>query len=181
MSDTAKPRDYRDVLPRDFRNLTPKEYIDERLNSYKKWYDSKAVAAKKNYLMTRTVTVVAGVILPVVVNIKPIPTPYTEYAATLISLLVALLVSLETVFHYREQWKNYRSTEQFLGREYFLFVSGEGVYKQLNEAQAFVTFVERIESAIAAENASTLEVLTTVSESQKEKPSTERSANKKTS
>src|SRR2546428_12979087 len=33
-----------------------------------------------------------------------IPFPYVTYFATIISLLVVITVSLESVYHYREQW-----------------------------------------------------------------------------
>lgn len=83
---------------------------------------------------------------------------------TIIGLLVVIVVSLESVFHYREQWKNYRSTEQLLGHEKFLFRSRVGRYKGLSDQDAFRLFVERVEEAIAAENAATLNVMTMASE-----------------
>ena len=78
--------------------------------------------------------------------------------------MVVVLVSLESVFHFREQWKNYRSTEQLLSKEYFNFTTGEGPYREKEKREAFLDFVDRVENAIASENASTLNVMTTVSE-----------------
>ena len=168
MEESARPsRDYRDLTPRGFEELTPEKYIEERVSGYRRWYDGKAVVAKRKYFWMRSVTVVSGVLLPVLINFKSPSVPYADYVVTAVSLVIALSVSLEGVFHFREQWKNYRSTEQYLGSEYFLFVSGEGVYRQMKDRDAYVTFVERIESAIASENASTLNILTTVSEDQK--------------
>ena len=82
-------------------------------------------------------------------------------------MIVVLLVSLERVFHYREQWANYRSTEQFLRKEYFLFTTKKGLYADKKKEDAYRLFVERVEGSIEAENASTLQVLTTVSEAPK--------------
>jgi hypothetical protein len=79
-------------------------------------------------------------------------------------LLVVITVSLESVFHYREQWKNYRSTEQLLGHEKFLFRSRVGRYQSLADEEAFRSFVERVEELIAAENSATLNVMTMASE-----------------
>ena len=67
------------------------------------------------------------------------------------SLLVVVSVSMESVYHYREQWKNYRSTEQLLGHEQFEFLARVGPYEGLEEDKedkAFRLFVERIENAI---------------------------------
>src|SRR5205823_8993591 len=85
-------------------------------------------------------------------------------AITITSLFVVITVSLESVFHYREQWKNYRSTEQLLGHEKFLFLSRVGRYADLDDARAFHLFVERVEDAIATENSATLNVMTMAAE-----------------
>ena len=37
----------------------------------------------------------------------------------------------------REQWKNYRATEQLLAKEYFNFVTAEGPYRDQDEGEAF--------------------------------------------
>ncbi|MFI6359259.1 DUF4231 domain-containing protein [Streptomyces sp. NPDC050743] len=80
--------------------------------------------------------------------------------ATVLSLIVVGSVSLESVYRYREQWKNYRSTEQLLGHERIYFETKVGPYAGLSESEAFTTLVARVESAIANENSATLNVMT---------------------
>ncbi|MBX3628373.1 MAG: DUF4231 domain-containing protein [Nitrosomonas sp.] len=141
-----------------FGSWKPADYIEQRAKQYQTWYDKKAVSAKATYLRMRTAIVLGGVVVPVIVNSA---LPGKEIVASIISLVVAACVALESVYHYREQWKNYRSTEQFLGREQVLFLTGEGGYKEFKSAQAaFIYFVERCEGAIEVENASTLNVMT---------------------
>ncbi len=141
-----------------FGSWKPSDYIEKRARQYQAWYDGKAVIAKRQYLQMRTAIVLGGVFVPVIVNSA---IPYKEAVASVISLIVAACVALESVYHYREQWKNYRSTEQFLGREQILFLTGEGDYKAFNSPrEAFIHFVERCEGAIEAENASTLNIMT---------------------
>ncbi|HEY1767836.1 MAG TPA: DUF4231 domain-containing protein [Terracidiphilus sp.] len=103
--------------------LTAEQYISSRLEQYQGWYDGKAVAMKAKYLRMRAMSVIGGSLVPVLINV-----PYhaevggvsvVQVIVTLISLLVVISLSLESVFHYREQWKNYRSTEQLLGHENF--------------------------------------------------------------
>jgi hypothetical protein len=153
---------------RPYGSMTPEEYIDERLNQFREWYDLKAKRAKKLYQWMRAVTVVSGAIVPVLINL---PIKNIDFFTTLVSLLVVVLISLESVFHFREQWKNYRATEQLLAKEYFNFVTGEGPYRNQDEKEAFLNFVERVENAIASENASTLNVMTTLSDKKSENPS----------
>jgi hypothetical protein len=152
---------------RQFGSMSQEEYIDERLNQFREWYDKKATQAKKIYQRMRAITVGGGAIVPVLINL---PFSGIELVATTISLIVVVFVSLESVFHFREQWKNYRATEQLLAKEYFNFVTAEGPYREQAEKEAFLNFVNRVENAIASENASTLNVMTTLSEQKAETP-----------
>lgn len=107
--------------------FTPEQYIEARVKQYQGWYDRKAVSCKNRHLRMRAFTVVAGGIVPVLVNVENsinslLGYPVMKAAITVISLMVVVTVSLETVFHYREQWKNYRSTEQLLGHEQLSFL-----------------------------------------------------------
>ncbi|UUU42020.1 DUF4231 domain-containing protein [Streptomyces sp. NBC_00162] len=132
-------------------------YVDTRLSQYQKWYDRKAVKMKAMHLRMRTVSVVGGAMVPVLVNID---LPFARLTATALSLVVVGSVSLESVYRYREQWKNYRSTEQLLGHEKVYFQSGVGPYLGLSESESFTTLVARVEKAIASENSATLNVMT---------------------
>jgi len=123
----------------------------------------------------RAFTVVAGGIVPVLVNVETsintlIGYPVMKAAITVISLMVVVAVSLESVLHYREQWKNYRSTEQLLGHEQFAYLTKVRVYKEASPEDAFKLFVERVEDAISSENAATLNVMTVGSEATTDKP-----------
>ena len=160
---------YPKLPPRKFHSVDAETYIAERFNDAISWYDSKAVTSKSRYQWMRAVSVIGGVLVPVLVNVSlPGLEIYLKAVTTVLSTLVVLLVSLESVFHYREQWVNYRSTEQFLRREYFLFAAKEGVYTDLRSADdAFRVFVERVEAKIESENTSTLQILTTVTEAPK--------------
>ncbi len=152
---------YPRLLPRKYASVPSEAYIAERVNDAIAWYDKSADKQKKLYLRMRATTVIGGAIVPVLVNVK---NDYVDIVTTIISLIVVLLVSLESVYHYREQWTNYRSTEQCLRHEYFLFTSKGGVYAAKNKAAAYQHFVERVEELISSENASTLKVMTAISD-----------------
>jgi hypothetical protein len=102
--------------------------------------------------------VVFGTTVPVLLNIN---LAYSTFVTTILSVTVVILISLEGVYHYREQWKNYRSTEQFLSHEKYRYLGKIGAYENLEETAAFRLLLDRIEGAIEAENAATLNVLTT--------------------
>lgn len=160
---SPKKADWSAKLPiRGFGKLTPEEYVAERLNPEMDYYNKSAGRSKQRYLQMRALTVVGGALVPVLVNVD---LPYIDILTTAISLVVVLFVSLETVYRYREQWTNYRTAEQNLRNEYFVFTARSGAYAGLDEPSAFTLFVNRIEQAIQAENASTLRVMTTLTES----------------
>ncbi|MCX5390434.1 DUF4231 domain-containing protein [Streptomyces sp. NBC_00094] len=137
--------------------MTPQRYIETRLAQYQEWYDVKATRMKAMHLRMRTVSVVGGALVPVFVNVD---LAFARVTATVLSVVVVAAVSLESVYRYREQWKNYRSTEQLLGHERVYFEAKVGPYHNLPKRDAFSTLVARVEKAIASENSATLNVMT---------------------
>ncbi|MFB7392577.1 DUF4231 domain-containing protein [Streptomyces sp. NPDC056191] len=137
--------------------MTPQRYIETRLTQYQGWYDAKATRMKAMHLRMRTVSVVGGAFVPVFVNLD---LAFARVTATVLSVVVVAAVSLESVYRYREQWKNYRSTEQLLGHERVYFETKVGPYHNLPRREAFSTLVARVEKAIANENSATLNVMT---------------------
>ena len=133
------------------------EYIETRVNQYIGWYDAKSGTMKRTYLRYRTAAVVGGALIPVATNIQALPGK--DYIVSVLGLLVVILVSLDSVYHWGDQWKNYRSTEQVLGREIVFYRSRVGPYTGLDEELASKRLVERCEEAIAVENTATLNVL----------------------
>jgi Protein of unknown function (DUF4231) len=161
--------------------LTPEQYISQRLEQYQGWYDKKSVSMKTKYLRMRALSVVGGSVVPVLINV-PFDANLAGFSivkviVTVISLCVVISISLENVFHYREQWKNYRSTEQLLGHEKFYFRTRVGRYHGVSDEGAFLLLVERVEEAVASENAATLNTMTTASESATSWKSTQRKTN----
>jgi hypothetical protein len=168
-SPPAAPQvNYPRVPPRTHASIYPEDYIAERVNDAIAWYDKSADKNKKYYLRMRAATVIGGALVPVLVNLD---FPYIDVLTTVISLVVVLLVSLESVYHYREQWTNYRSTEQNLRREYFLFTSKGGAYASKEKGEAYQHFVERVEELIGTENSSTLKILSSLTEAKPEEKS----------
>jgi hypothetical protein len=162
MPDTNKS-DWRFLTPRAHGGIGPEEYIQERMFQFRKWYDEKAAKAKARFQWMRAVSVVGAAIVPVLLNVD---FPSRTALTTVLSLVVVVLVSLESVFHFGDQWRNYRSTEQFIAQEYFYFTTGDGPYKGMAPDRAFLQLVERVEGAISAENSSTLSVLTVAARAQ---------------
>ena len=150
----------------DVHQDTAEQYLENRVDQYRSWYDNKAVSLKKKYQRTQVMAAAGAILIPVINNINfTLPIGTTEIdvgktSVTIIGVIVALSIAFEGVYHYREQWKNYRSTEQYLETQKQLFIHSIGDYSKLDNKDAFRLLVNRIEGAIAEENAVTLNILT---------------------
>ncbi|HMH07225.1 MAG TPA: DUF4231 domain-containing protein [Terriglobales bacterium] len=146
-----------------------KEYIDSRLISgqtgYLGYYDRTAQRMKRRHLQNRSAAAIGAVLIPVVSNLnwEPQIRGATIHVATvgasLIGLVVALILALEGVFHFKEQWQNFRGTEQYLLSQKYRFENGVDEYQALSTEDAFKLFVSRVEKAILDENNVTLNIL----------------------
>ena len=137
--------------------MSLQEYLGGRLDQYQSWYDRKVVRMKAWHFRMRTVAVLGGVAVPVLVNVEY---RYAKLVASILSLVVASVVALGSLYRYRDQWRNYRSTEQMIGHERIHFETRIGRYVDLGDDAAFQQLVERVEDLIASENAATLDAMT---------------------
>ena len=146
-----------------FKSMSPEEYINKRLTDQANWYNGKAAYYKRRFFVFRVLASVGAILVPVAANVIP-DFQISKYVTTLTGLMVSIAVAVDTIYRFGDQWKNYRSTEQFLSRERFLFQTGEGPYKTSDAEEAFVLLVERCEGQIAAENSATLNVIVTATQ-----------------
>ncbi len=143
-------------------------YLKNRVEQYQEWYDLKAVKMKKYYIYSRVSSALSAVLIPMIVNIEWNVTiddmliNGSNVVVTILGTIVAVLIALEGVLHHREQWKNYRTTEQYLQTQKQLFIHNVGDYSDLDKTEAFKLLISRVESSIAEENSTTLNVLTRV-------------------
>ena len=136
-------------------SVTPTDYMTMRVASGIDWYRAAAVAARAKYLIMRVIAVVGAALVPVFVNIFPTHLLIT----TGISLLVVLMVSLEGVFHYKEQWRNYSATSSALEHEFYAMKTGTPPYDTVIPDMKFNLFAQRIEETINQEVSTTLNVV----------------------
>ena len=135
---------------------TPEEYLATRLDFKTNAYTLKGDRYRWSYLATASVAAISAAAVPVLINLKDVP----SIVPTLLSLLVTILVSVEGIFHLREHWKNYDLMKSFLRQEACLYQARAGLYRDQTDEAAFVLLVERVEEAIAKERAQTIEMRT---------------------
>jgi len=143
-------------------------YIQARLSGesgYLGYYDRTAARMKRRHLQNRAAAAIGAVLIPVVANLPweiavgTMSFHVSTVASSLIGLAVALILALEGVFHFKEQWQNCRGTEQYLLSQKFRFENRVDEYQSLSDEDAFKLFVSTVERAILDENNVTLNIL----------------------
>ena len=143
-------------------------YVDSRLTGdtgYLGYYDSTAKRMKRRHLQTRTAAAIGAVLIPVVSNLPwklelwSVSVDVARVGTSVIGLGVALILALEGVFHFKDQWQNFRGSEQYLLSQKFRFENRVDEYRSLSDEDAFKLFVSKVEKAILDENNVTLNIL----------------------
>jgi hypothetical protein len=145
---------------------SPEEYMKDRVQLKINRYTKKASNYKLAYRVTASVAAIGSAVVPVLVNIPNMERKYP----TIVSLLVVFVVALESVFHFREHWRNYDLISSVLREEEMQFSTRAGPYSPQeikgNHDDVFRTFVKRVEDAIANERAETIVMRTTAPSSE---------------
>ena len=142
--------------PASYSAHTPEDYLHTRVDFKTEAYRVKGNMYRWCYLTMATTSAVAAATVPVLINLKDIPSIYP----TMLSLLVTVLVGIEGIFHWREHWKNYDLMKSYLRQEACLFQAGAGAYRGKVPADAFMLLVERVEEEISKERAQTIQMRT---------------------
>jgi hypothetical protein len=119
------------------------------------WMEGKTDEAQKRYYLLRLTSIVDGVIVPALVslNLSSEGTAgFVRGATIIISLLVAISLSIEEFFSYGERWRHYRRTVENLKMEGWEFFQLSDVYKAFqSHAEAYPSFAAKVEDILREE------------------------------
>jgi len=129
--------------------MTEDEFLKERVDDQIRWYDKKSQWNQKCYKRLRiteivaaaAITLLAGYISPECVSMKVI--------VGFLGFLIAIITAVVSLYHFQENWIEYRTTCESLRHEKYLFLTKTEPY---NTVEPFALFVQRIESLISTEN-----------------------------
>lgn len=133
--------------------MNPDQYIEQRVQGQLDYYRSAATRAKMLHLWTQSSIIILGLLVPVIANLDEglLGGPDSKTVViTAVSLLLAALTGITNFRKFGDLWLAYRSTEELIKRELFLFETGSNPYAE--EDSAFGNFVESIESVISVEH-----------------------------
>jgi len=123
------------------------KYLKDRYNKQIDWYRKKASYNKKVYQGLQTLVVIFSVMTPTLIIIGE---GWIRWLAVVSSGIVAIGASLLKTFKYHENWINYRTTRETLGKEIHYYNAKLFGYNEAEDPEALL--VERVEAVISREN-----------------------------
>jgi hypothetical protein len=132
-----------------------KRFIRSRWLDQVVWMKGKTDHAQKRYYLLRLISIIGGVTIPALVSLNinsEGTTVYVRWATFIVSLLVAISLSVEEFFNYGERWRHYRRTVESLKIEGWEFFQLSGGYKDFqNHAEAYHSFAAQVEDILRHE------------------------------
>ena len=132
-----------------------KERLEFKINIYFK-------LSKRNLFYFRVFSIAAiisSALIPVVINLDFINSTSASLFATLLSVFVIISLALESLFGFRQQYRNFKGSEDLLRREKYLFENQTGPYTNDSEKNNKL-LVERVEALILKEREDTSQKIT---------------------
>ena len=137
-----------------------KVYIENRVLFKIKLYYVLSKRCERFYKTIAVLILVFSASVPTILGISIIGSESMRMLlASVISFLVVVLFSIESVYNFREQWKSYKNAEDEITQELNLFhTSAEPYTNSKHEKEKLL--VMRVESIVLRERKETIEKLT---------------------
>ena len=125
-------------------------YLKDRWLDQLEWFERKAGQNQRTHRNLRIVSLVGGVISPVLINAAVTNDEgWLQLTAVLVSVIVGIAVALEGFMRPGDKWLQYRQTAEVLRGEWWLYISLVGEYSAYaTVAAGHHHFVERVEKTI---------------------------------
>jgi hypothetical protein len=137
-------------------NDAERESIKARWLKYVQWWDSRARRAKSWYYLLRTVVVIGGAAIPVLLalgEVNQLADSASRFtiAAIITSFFVAISAGTESLFSFGDIWREKRDVCELIKSEGFNFFQLSGDYTGKSRKDAYLLFVSNVEELIRVE------------------------------
>jgi hypothetical protein len=137
--------------------MQSEQYLKERVNDQITWYNKNSSNNKFYYMTTKVVLTVSAAIIPALTAYMDKDNIIIKVAIGVLSILMAILVNINGIFRFKENWIQYRNMCELLQIEKQLYIAEAGRYKNNKEKDSL--FVESIEGLLKNENSQWLETI----------------------
>jgi hypothetical protein len=126
---------------------TKREIALKRWQSQKDYYSKRVGEYKNWHIWLQVYMGIVAVIVPILLGIPDMP----KLIPSILSGTIAAAAVIENVYRYGENWRNFRTTLEFLKREKALYDIGADAYQDLAPDDAAILFATRTEEILSAE------------------------------
>jgi hypothetical protein len=126
---------------------TKREIALKRWQSQKDYYSKRVGHYKNWHLWLQLYMGIIAVLVTILLGFSEVP----KFIPSILSGTIAAAAVIENVNRYGENWRNFRTTLEFLKREKSLFDIGADVYVDLAPDDAAILFATRTEDILSAE------------------------------
>ena len=125
------------------------QYIIDRLDPQIKWYAKKAASNQRRYKILKFIEAILT--LSIAPSAYWLSTEDVRNATIIIGFFLSLLLAIQKIFMFQDNWVNYRQTAELLISEKHMALARAGDYAQTSNINSLL--VERTESIMAQEHA----------------------------
>ena len=136
--------------------MSEDDYLKSRVDDQIGWYDRKSQVCKRGFVVCQIITLAASATIPVVAVFSG--SLSSRAIVAILGSLTAVAIGVLSIYQFRENWIEYRTTAESLKHEKYLFLTKTGPY---TSEDLFSVFVDRIESLVSQENTAWRQLLTT--------------------
>jgi hypothetical protein len=126
------------------RHFLKSRWLDQVL-----WMEGKANTNQRRYYILRLTSIIGGIIVPALVSLNLVSEnsrSFVQAITIILSLIVAISVSLEEFFRFGDRWRHYRQTVESLKMEGWNFFQLAGNYQNYaNHLDAYRDFAARVD------------------------------------
>jgi hypothetical protein len=145
MADQGRERDPRAKA----REARADEYFEQDLKGQRCWYSERAATYKQRTQVLSLLVIGAGAGTSFV-QVLPAER-WVPVVTAALGAVVVLVEGWQRIARYAETWSAYRTASERMKREQRLYVNGAGAYRDVDEDEAYLRFVEAIEAVLAEE------------------------------
>ena len=127
------------------------KYLEERVEPQITWYEKRANSNKKKFHACQIVIIITSAIIPII-NIIDFVTLAVRITSSILGGIILGLTGLIQLKKFQDNWILFRTNEEMLKKEKFLYLNQAGGYANIsNKDERDKLFVERVESIISSE------------------------------
>ena len=113
-------------------------------------FHKKGIENRNNYHRSQAIIIIAAALIPII-NVLEIGSYEVRIASSILGGIVIGITSILGLKKYQENWILYRTTEEALRREFYLFKNNAGDYAELEGDEKKRRLVEKSEALLLSQ------------------------------